>query len=244
MCCSSADYILEVLVVIYCKYWYSYPELFHRQDYKCSCSRWNWPSRRLEITWGRARTGGQHTFSFVACSRDPPWHPVWINDWSWAAIDLTIRSSGLAIRSPLLASTLAASLFFIILSFIVTSCVLPSMFPFPVDHAKDEDRLNEQETKPQITELPSAEHTRPRSGSTALRVRRSKLSRRRSSGSRKVSWRHYDYFSIKWIIFYLGHVQSERGRGRGTRYRHAFLDRCYSRSPWSELTWKPCCSEG
>lgn len=99
--------------------------------------------------------------------------------------------SGLAIRSPLIASTLAASLFFLILSFIVTSCVLPSMFPFPVDHAKTKDEVDERESKHKLTDLPSTGNTRPRSSSTTLRLRRSKLTRRRSSTSRNVSWHYY-----------------------------------------------------
>ncbi|XP_006463954.1 hypothetical protein AGABI2DRAFT_75106 [Agaricus bisporus var. bisporus H97] len=94
---------------------------------------------------------------------------------------------GLAIRSPLIASTLAASLFFLILSFIVTSCVLPSMFPFPVDHTKTKDEVDERESKHKLTDLPSTGNTRPRSSSTTLRLRRSKLTRRRSSTSRNVS---------------------------------------------------------
>ncbi|KAF9455064.1 hypothetical protein P691DRAFT_800075 [Macrolepiota fuliginosa MF-IS2] len=85
--------------------------------------------------------------------------------------------SGLAIRFPLLASTFAAGIFLIILSAIIASCVLPTMFPVPLDQISEEEPKYKVEREPSP---PSASTTRARGNSTALRRRRSKLSRRTS----------------------------------------------------------------
>lgn len=128
------------------------------------------------------------------------------------ATDLINRFRGLAMRFPLLASTLASGVFLIILSVMIASCVLPTVFPVPIDQAAEDEpepfpgTSYQPKPKPKIKPEPSptlTSTTRTRSNSTTLRRRRSRLTRRASSSSRLVSFK--SVCSLRaWVNFSFG----------------------------------------
>lgn len=88
------------------------------------------------------------------------------------------KISGLAIRHPLVASTLAACIFLLILSLAISFCMLPLMF------STTKDKVNyDRQTK---SEPPPSLSSRLRSRSIPLRKRRSKITRRSSGSLRTV----------------------------------------------------------
>ncbi|KAF5355812.1 hypothetical protein D9756_004089 [Leucocoprinus leucothites] len=93
---------------------------------------------------------------------------------------------GLAIRHPVIASALAACIFLLILSLMIGTCVLPTMFPIPVEDEVDSERQAKNTSKftSEPPSLPSS--SRARSHSTPLRRRRSKIARPPSGSSRAV----------------------------------------------------------
>jgi len=100
---------------------------------------------------------------------------------------------GLAMRFPLLATIFSASIFLIILSLIVGSCVLPTMFPVPIvqggneesdEHLPYQYRPKATKVKSELSSLVSA--TRARSNSTPLRRRKPRLPKRMGSNPRIV----------------------------------------------------------
>ncbi|KXN83891.1 hypothetical protein AN958_00971 [Leucoagaricus sp. SymC.cos] len=92
---------------------------------------------------------------------------------------------GLAIRFPLVASSLATCIFLLILSLMIGTCVLPTMFPIPLEEAEaGEQAKTKNKSEPSTPPVPNS---RPRSYSAPLRQRRFKSSQRVSGSSRAVA---------------------------------------------------------
>ncbi|KJA29301.1 hypothetical protein HYPSUDRAFT_61326 [Hypholoma sublateritium FD-334 SS-4] len=87
---------------------------------------------------------------------------------------------GLALRAPLLASVLAAGIFFFILSFTVATCVLPLILPgMPAEESEDEglNVAKTELTEPSASQYPAQEKERNRRRSRSSRSSREATSR-------------------------------------------------------------------
>ncbi|KAJ3564972.1 hypothetical protein NP233_g7939 [Leucocoprinus birnbaumii] len=117
---------------------------------------------------------------------------------------------GLAIRYPLVASSLAACIFLLILSLMIGTCVLPTMFPIPVEEvdAGHQSQNTKNTSKSSSEPPPPSSGSRTRSHSTPLRQRKSKLHRRSSGSSRAVSF--ISLLSFFTIVTYLSDLNGTK----------------------------------
>ena len=130
----------------------------------------------------------------------------------WACIILSLtmlrlmktNHSGLAIRYPLIASTLAACIFLLILSLVIGTCVLPATFSTATGEVNSQHQA--KNASKSVSDPPPSLASRSRSHSTPLRKRRFNITRRLSGNLRTVSFIYLERFQLKCLIWILWRI--------------------------------------